>query len=95
MSKLENNITREKYSSRGGGIEIDLTPYGFEGERMSAYQNYLGGGMLGGIANDCTIKDWKQNMELIDKAFELKILFCRRMGLDTSFLDNNRPVSAY
>ena len=51
--------------------------------------------MLGGVANDCTIKDWKQNMELIDKAFELKILFCRRMGLDTSFLDNNRPVSAY
>jgi len=93
--KLQDNIIREKYSSRGGGIEIDLTPYGYEGQKMSAYQNYLGGGMLGGIANDCTIKEWKNDMKLIDKAFELKILFCRNMGLDSSFLDNGRPVSAY
>ena len=95
MSKLENNITREKYTSRGGGIEIDLTDYGYEGQRMSAYQNYLGGGMLGGVANDCTIKDWENDMDLIDTAFELKILFCRRMGLDASFLDSWMPTSAY
>ena len=94
-SKLEKAIIREKYSSRGGGIEIDLTDFGYEGEKMTAYQNYLGGGMRGGVANDCTMKEWEQNMDLIDTAFELKILFCRNMGLDASFLDNNLPVSAY
>ena len=93
--KLQDNIIREKYSSRGGGIEIDLTSYGYDGEKMTAYQNYLGGGLLGAIANDCTIKGWDSDMKLIDKAFELKILYCRNMGLDTSFLDSNRPVSAY
>ena len=95
MNRLEQAVIREKYSSRGGGIEVDLTGYGYDGEKMTAYQNYLGGGMLGGVANDCTIKDWEGDMSLIDIAFELKILFCRNMGLDTSFLDTNRPVSAY
>ena len=94
-TKMKDLVIREKYSSRGGGIEIDLTSYGYENEKMTAYQNYLGGGMLGGVANDCTIKDWRQNMELIDKAFELKILFCQNMGLDASFLDNKLPISAY
>jgi len=94
MNKLEQAVTREEYSSRGGGIEIDLSTFGYEG-KMSAYQNYLGGGMLGSVANDCTIEGWESDMTLVDKAFELKILFCRNMGLDTSFLDTNRPVSAY
>lgn len=95
--KLKDNITRELYTSRGGGIEIDLTNYGYEGQKMSVYQNYLGGGMLGGIANDCTISDWKDDMELIDKAFELKILYCQNMGLDAShFLSTKTiPISAY
>ena len=92
---IEEAVIREQYGHRGGGIEIDLTGFGYDGEKMTAYQNYLGGGMLGGVANDCTIDDWEDDMKLIDKAFELKILFCRNMGLDTSFLDNNRPVSAY
>ena len=48
---MEFKVIREKLSSRGGGIEIDLTPFGFDGERMTAYQNYLGGGMLGSINN--------------------------------------------
>ncbi len=88
-------ILREQYSQRGGGIEIDLTPYGFDGEKMTAYQNYLGGGMLGQVANDCTIKDWMDNKYLVDKAFELKILFCRNMGLSPDFLDANLPTRAY
>ena len=33
-------ILREKYTSRGGGIEISLDEYGYEGEKMTAYQNY-------------------------------------------------------
>ena len=37
----EFNIIREKLSSRGGGIEITLDNFGYEGEKMTAYQNYL------------------------------------------------------
>lgn len=47
---------RQELGSRGGGIEIDLTTLGFKGEKMSAYQNYLGGGMLGGIQSSDTIR---------------------------------------
>ncbi len=47
-------------SSRGGGIEIDLTPFGFEGEKMTAYQNYLGGGMLGRVLSQDTIRAFKK-----------------------------------
>lgn len=88
-------ILREQYSTRGGGIEIDLTPYGYTGEKMTAYQNYLGGGMLGGVQNDCTIRDWQGYSDLTDIAMELKILFCRNMGLSPDFLDANRPATAY
>tara|TARA_R110001592_G_scaffold10350_3_gene53830 strand:+ start:154 stop:438 length:285 start_codon:yes stop_codon:yes gene_type:complete len=93
--KIKDAVIREKYSSRGGGVEIDLTPYGYDGEKLSAYQNYLGGGMLGSVQNDCTITDWQGNMELIDKAMELKMLFCRNMGLSPDFLDVMRPERAY
>ena len=43
---ISENITREEYSYRGGGCELDLTEYGYEDEFLSAYQNYLGGGLL-------------------------------------------------
>lgn len=44
---------RKEVTHRGGGIEISLDTLGHSGERMSAYQNYLGGGMLGRVcAND-------------------------------------------
>lgn len=51
---IEENTTRLKTSRRGGGIEISLDALGakYEGHKMSAYQNYLGGGMLGSIQND-------------------------------------------
>lgn len=48
---IENNTIRLEASHRGGGIEIDAT--GYLGERyplhMTAYQNYLGGGMTGAV----------------------------------------------
>lgn len=47
---------RLQTSYRGGGIEIDLSSLGFQGEKMTAYQNYLGGGILGSIQSDNTIK---------------------------------------
>ena len=51
----EVEVLRLEVSNRGGGIEINLTPFGFEYERMAAYQNYLGGGMLGAVQVNDTI----------------------------------------
>jgi hypothetical protein len=48
--KIAKNTIRVQVTHRGGGIEIDLSAWGFRRDaRMSAYQNYLGGGMLGSI----------------------------------------------
>ena len=48
---FENNTLRLELSHRGGGIEIDAEDY--LGPKyplqMTAYQNYLGGGMTGSI----------------------------------------------
>ena len=55
---------RLKTSSRGGGVEIDLTTLGFSGHKMSAYQNYLGGGMLGSIQSNDTIRSQVSNVRL-------------------------------
>jgi hypothetical protein len=65
---FEALTTRQEVSSRGGGIEIDLTTLGYPGELMSAYQNYLGGGMLGRVCSDCTIKNWERQPKLVDVA---------------------------
>jgi len=71
MKKInfEKVTLRKEISSRGGGIEISLDTLGFKGVKMTAYQNYLGGGMLGRVANDCTIKDWRTKLSAssIDK----------------------------
>ncbi len=59
---FEEITLRLKVSSRGGGIEIDLTTLGFKGEKMTAYQNYLGGGLLGSINSDNTIKAYGKSI---------------------------------
>ena len=56
IEKIEKNTLRVQASHRGGGIEIDLTAWGFPREKMAAYQNYLGGGMLGAIQCNDTIR---------------------------------------
>jgi len=61
---FENNTLRSDYGGRGGGIEIDLTPFGIKGEKMTAYQNYLGGGMLGRIDSSNTINRETKIVEL-------------------------------
>jgi len=71
---FEEITLRKEISSRGGGIEIDLDSLGFEG-KMTAYQNYLGDGILGKVANDCTIKDWRTNDKLLEIAEQLKQYF--------------------
>lgn len=69
---IKENIVREEYSHRGGGCEIDLSSYGYEDEFLSAYQNYLGGGMLGTIGNSCTVEDWRKDNKLVRLAQELR-----------------------
>ena len=63
---------RKEISSRGGGIEISLDTLGFKGVKMTAYQNYLGGGMLGAVANSCTISDWHNDPKLSEIASQLR-----------------------
>lgn len=92
---IANNILREKYSSRGGGIEIDLTDFGYDGEKMTAYQNYLGGGMLGSVNNDCTISGyWQHDNDLQEIQRNLNEYYCEQIGATTEDF-SNRPTSAY
>jgi len=99
---FEEITLRLDYSSRGGGIEISLDSLGWKGVKMTAYQNYLGGGMLGAIANDCTISDWADSPELSGIAKELAEYFHYLTNHEddewesATFEENqNRPLSAY
>lgn len=46
--------------------------FGYEDEYLSAYQNYLGGGMRGAVASSCTIEDWEIDEKLVRLADELR-----------------------
>ena len=96
--KTKFKVTRQQLSTRGGGIEIDLTPFGFDNEFMTAYQNYLGGGMLGKIANDCTYPNWRNDVYLLKIAEELRQYLFELTNEDEYIdYDDNQslPVSAY
>ena len=71
---IEDATLRLDYSHRGGGIEISLDTLAkkYTGGKMTAYQNYLGGGMLGAIQSDCNIKDWRSNNVLVAQSEALK-----------------------
>lgn len=98
---------REEVSPRGGGVEIDLTDFGFPNERMSAYQNYLGGGMLGRVCSNNTINAYDKKISVakqkkLDRIeTELKMYFFELTNPDTEWehqtFDKNQfmPVSAY
>jgi hypothetical protein len=75
MKDFSEITLREQVSSRGGGIEISLDSFGYQGEKMTAFQNYLGGGMLGSIQNDCTIKNWQSDDALCVVANDLNKYF--------------------
>ena len=67
---IQDNIIREDISYRGGGIEIGLDSLlKTEGCKMTAYQNYLGGGMLGSINNSYNF-DWSELNEKQKKDLE-------------------------
>jgi hypothetical protein len=96
--EISENITREEYSYRGGGCELDLTEYGYEDEFLSAYQNYLGGGVLGSVGNSCTVEGWQNDPKLFELARQLREYLWERMN-DYGYLDeynevtDDRPVS--
>lgn len=102
---FEDVTLRCEYSRRGGGIEIDLSPFGYENEKMTSYQNYLGGGMLGSIQNDCTIEDWIHDEELGGISEELNKYFHSLTNEEVDDYDEwssgeyeeiqNRSVSSY
>ena len=99
---MEFKVLRQEMSTRGGGIEIDLSDFGYEGGKMTAYQNYLGGGMLGAIQSDCNIRNWRGDERLVEISDELMRYF---HGLtshkwdeweDCTFEQNQlRPKSAF
>lgn len=103
---FENNTLRCEVSHRGGGIEIDASEFvGLEGAKMTAYQNYLGGGMLGAI---CSSRNFNLTdaPEIMAKAEELAEALKRYFHNLTNHEDDeweatdfegnqNRPESAY
>jgi hypothetical protein len=76
---IADYITREEYSYRGGGCELDLTAFGYEDEFLSAYQNYLGGDLLGGVGNSCTVEDWRHEDKLVQLANKLSEYYKEQM----------------
>lgn len=104
---FENIILRQEISHRGGGVEIDLTSFGFEGEKMAAYQNYLGGGLLGAVQVNDTITAHNSFVEestvkkLEEIGENLKRYFFELTNPDSkwesqSYLQNqNMPVNGY
>ena len=76
---IAENITREDFSYCGGGVELDLTAFGYKDEFLSAYQNYLGGGMLGRVGNSSTVEDWRMDEKLVRLAERLSEYYQERM----------------
>lgn len=73
---IEDNIIRLNASSRGGGIEIDVSSLFGEGCKMTAYQNYLGGGLLGSVQSDINfIPSEEQKADVLKLSEELKRYF--------------------
>lgn len=102
IEKIEETTLRIQASHRGGGVEISLTEWGYPGEKMTAYQNYLGGGMLGRINNDCTIRNWSGDDTLVEIADNLARYFHNITNHEddewesATFEQNqNRPSRAY
>lgn len=103
---IEDNIIRIDASRRGGGIEIDVSELFGEGCKMSAYQNYLGGGLLGAIQSDINFMPSEEQKENVLKlSEELKRYFHDITNEEASEYDEwsgmsyeqnqNMPTSGY
>lgn len=66
---IEKNTLRCEAGYRGGGIEISLDSLlDTDGYKMTAYQNYLGGGILGSINNDYNFE-----LDTLDEIQQVKV----------------------
>jgi len=81
ISYIKENTLRCEASHRGGGIEINLAELlpDVEEPLMSAYQNYLGGGMLGRVVSNCNF-DYsklpaKQKLMVEEMGEQLKVYY--------------------
>lgn len=104
---FEEITLRQQITNRGGGVEISLDTLGFKGEKMSAYQNYLGGGLLGRICANDTIQAFdkpctdKQKAKLEKIAEQLKKYYHSLTNPDSEWesqsyeQNQNMPISAY
>ena len=105
MVKFSKRVIREKMSSRGGGVEISLQGLNKNKYdrycKMTAFQNYLGGGILSCISNDCNIRDWEEDEYLVNLSKKLSEYFYSRMEEQFDMEYNSfeevqlRPSSAY
>ena len=103
---IEDNIIRLDAGSRGGGIEIDVSELFGEGCKMTAYQNYLGGGLLGSVQSDINfIPSEEQKADVLELSEELKRYFHNITNEEASEYDEwngmsyeqnqSMPTSAY
>jgi hypothetical protein len=110
---IENNTLRCEASYRGGGIEIGLNDLlqkdqdnDEEDFKMTAYQNYLGGGLLGRVCHSYNFdpsKLSKKDQAIVEEVTEaLKKYYHGLTNHDgdeweeTTFeQDQARPASAY
>lgn len=106
---IEAHTLRLDASGRGGGIEIEVTDLfkptqDGDALKMTAYQNYLGGGMLGAIQSSSNFLplDPKEKEQLKTYAEDLKKYFHTLTNHDgdeweeATFEENQRrPESAY
>ena len=101
INGTEAVILRCNFSRRGGGVEIDLESFGYPEGKMTAYQNYLGGGLLGRVQSSCNLSDWRTDKKLLAISEGLKKWFHEQTNPDgewesqTFEQNQNMPVSAY
>jgi hypothetical protein len=101
---IKENTIRVEAGSRGGGIEIDCSKLFGEGTKMTAYQNYLGGGLLGAVQSDSNFKPTAKQLKKFNELTEALKRYFHNLTNQTrdedweqsSYEDNqNRPASAY
>lgn len=102
---IEENTLRLEADRRGGGIEVDASEYtGIEGAKMTAYQNYLGGGILGSIQSDRNFTEESEKADELEDALkryyynitnELAADYDEYGATDSYDEQQHRPESAY
>ena len=102
---IKDNTIRLDASHTGGGNEINVEELiGIEGAKMTAYQNYLGGGMLGAIGSDINfIPKTKKQTKIVEEITEILKRYFHNITndnddewADETFEQNqSKPKSAY